>query len=343
LKISNAKSPLRIGFAGGGTDVAPFCDTYGGQVLNSTISLYSYCRIEETLDGKIHLEAVDFEESEIISLTNKILINDKKNLTLSKLVYNRMIKDYNNNRPLSIKIITSCDVPPGSGVGSSSSVVVAIITAFFKFLNLKFNKSEIAELAFIIEREDGKFLGGKQDQYASVYGGFNFMEFTTQKTVKINPLIISDEFTSDLSSQLLLYYTNRSRESSKIIEEQIESSKNKNSPSIKAMINVKSLAKTMKDAMENHDIDSVFKNLSLSWENKKNMSKSISNREIDIVANQAIKSGAKAIKISGAGGGGFMLIGVSLKNRWKVINKLTKEFGGKFYLFIFDKEGARSW
>ena len=185
--IIRSKAPLRIGLAGGGTDVSPYSDIYGGAILNATLSLYAYASIKPREDGKIIINAID--RNEIIELKSEEHLAIDGKLDLIKGVYNRIVKDF-VKKPLSFEINTYVDAPPGSGLGSSSTLVVAILGAFVEWLKLPLGEYDIAHLAYVIEREDLKMAGGKQDQYAATFGGVNYMEFYGNDKVIVNPLRI---------------------------------------------------------------------------------------------------------------------------------------------------------
>ncbi len=185
--IIRAKAPLRIGLAGGGTDVSPYCDTYGGTILNACINMYAYASIIPREDGIIRFESEDRNTS--VEVKSKEQLGYGDNFDLIKGVYNRLVKDY-IKKPLSFTLTTYVDAPPGSGLGSSSTLVVAIIKAFSEWQNLGLTEYEMAHLAWSIEREDMKMTGGLQDQYTAVFGGVNFMEFSHNKNVFVNTLRI---------------------------------------------------------------------------------------------------------------------------------------------------------
>ncbi len=215
--IYRSKAPLRIGLAGGGTDVSPYSDLYGGAILNITLSLYAHANIEPTGDGKITVCAMDRHESETYDGQKELPVNG--HLDLLKGVYNRIRKDYGFESK-GFRLSTYVDAPAGSGLGTSSTLVVAIIGAFAEMLKLPLGEYDIAHYAYDIERKDLSLSGGKQDQYAATFGGCNFMEFYSDDKVIVNPLRIREEYISELENNLLLYYTSTSRESAKIIEEQ---------------------------------------------------------------------------------------------------------------------------
>ena len=213
--IIRSKAPLRLGLSGGGTDVSPYCDEYGGTVLNVTINMYAYCTIEITDNGKIEFYASDIKESFICDFKDQIELEG--NLLLHKGVYNRIYRDFLNGESLSFKMTTYSDAPSGSGLGSSSTMVVAIIKAFMEWKNLPLGEYDMASIAYEIEREEIGLSGGKQDQYAATFGGLNFIEFYDKNRVIVNPLRIKKWIKNEIENSLILYYTGTSRDSAKII------------------------------------------------------------------------------------------------------------------------------
>lgn len=336
--LIRAKAPLRVGLAGGGTDVSPYCDTFGGCILNACITMYAYATIEPRNDGKIELECPDRNKHKIYDSKEKLEIDG--DFDLLKGVYNRIVKDY-IKKPLSFKLTTYVDAPAGSGLGSSSTLVVAIVKAFQEWLNLPLGDYDLADLAWSIEREDLKMAGGRQDQYAAAFGGFNFMEFNGSK-VLVNPLRIKKEYLNELEFNILLYYTGTSRLSAKIIESQAQNAKNKNEKAIEAMHKIKQYSYDMKEALLTGNLCKMGDLLNDGWKYKKQMSSSISNEVIDNIYETAINAGASGGKISGAGGGGFFMFYCPDNSRYKVIEEL-KKLGGEFRRFRFTSLGAESW
>lgn len=338
--IIRSKAPLRLGLAGGGTDVAPFCDQYGGNVLNVTISLYAYCTIEPTTDGKISFYASDRDEYFECKSTSHIEIDNM--LPLHKGVYNRIVKDFNGGKPLSFKMTTYADAPAGSGLGSSSTMVVALIKAYMEWLNLPLGEYETANLAFEIERIDLGLSGGMQDQYCATFGGLNFMEFYADRKVIVNPLRIKNWIKNELENSLVLYYLGVSRDSADIIREQIKNVKTKKVANIDAMLETKKKAAIMKEAILKGDFEAFADCLRSSWETKKKMASVISNDRIDKTVDFVMANGAKAAKISGAGGGGFMMIVVDPTKRYELVKALEKN-GGVVYRVSIVEKGNEAW
>ncbi len=334
-----SKAPLRLGLAGGGTDVSPFSDIYGGAILNATINMYAYTTLEPTEEGKIVFEnPINPELSETFDSQDFLL--PEGYFVLHKGVYNRIVRQF-THKPLSFKISSFVDAPAGSGLGTSSTLVVSILGAFVEWLKLPLGEYDIARLAYEIEREDLNMSGGKQDQYAATFGGFNYMEFKGDNVV-VNPLRIRQRYMDELAHNLVLYYTATSRVSAKIIDDQRKNVAGKKQKSIDAMLKLKEQAQQMKEILLKGDIDSIGRILDFGWQYKKQMADSISNELIDNVYDAAMAAGASGGKISGAGGGGFMFFYCPSTTRYRVIDALAA-FGGKAKRYEFVNEGLKTW
>ena len=334
-----SKAPLRLGLAGGGTDVSPFSDIYGGAILNATINMYAYTTLEPTEEGKIVFEnPINPELSETFDSQDFLL--PEGYFVLHKGVYNRIVRQF-THKPLSFKISSFVDAPAGSGLGTSSTLVVSILGAFVEWLKLPLGEYDIARLAYEIEREDLNMSGGKQDQYAATFGGFNYMEFKGDNVV-VNPLRIRQRYMDELAHNLVLYYTATSRVSAKIIDDQRKNVAGKKQKSIDAMLKLKEQAQQMKEILLKGDIDSIGRILDFGWQYKKQMADSISNELIDNVYDAAMTAGASGGKISGAGGGGFMFFYCPSTTRYRVIDALAA-FGGKAKRYEFVNEGLKTW
>lgn len=335
--IIRSKAPLRLGLAGGGSDLNIYCDQYGGYVLNATISLYVHCTIEESDNGQIIFEAIDIDDAYACASSDYLDLDGK--MDLYKGIYNRIIKDF-VHKPLSFKLSTYSDVPSGSGLGGSSTLVVAILKAFVEWLNLPLGEYDIAKLAYEIEREDIGIVGGAQDQYAATFGGFNFMEFYENKRVIVNPLRIKNWIIDELEASMVLYFTNITRQASQIEKEKKSLLEDGNA--LNAMHEVKADATYMKEHLLKGEITNFAHILGKSWEAKKRVSASISNSEIDNIYDLARVHGAYSGKVSGAGGGGFMFFMIDPTHKLQLVRALNAQ-QGEVINFHFVREGTRGW
>lgn len=337
--IIRSKAPLRLGLAGGGSDVSPYSDIYGGLVLNATINLYTYCTIEETNDGLITINSFDANCFKSYPSTKLLEIDNDANLI--KGVYNRIVKDYNLDAR-SFKITTYNDAPIGSGLGTSSSMIVCILKAFIEWLSLPLGDYDTSRLAYEIERKDLRLSGGKQDQYAAAFGGFNYIEFLSDDIVIVNPLKIKRWIIDELEASIVLYFTGASRSSAKIISEQIDNTTKKKVNAIEAMHKIKQSAIDMKLALLKGDIQRLAEIVKEGWENKKKMASSITNPMIQEAFDTAIPAGAISGKVSGAGGGGFIMFMVEPTKKKAVINAL-QSLSGFVMPFQFTDGGSHGW
>lgn len=337
--IYRSKSPLRLGLAGGGTDVAPYSDIYGGAILNATISMYAYATIEPLSGNKIILNSIDNDKKVEFGSMKALPLDG--NLDLIKGIYNRVVKDF-EQRPLSFKLTTFVDAPPGSGLGTSSTLVVTILGAFAEWLKLPLGEYDMAQLAYQIERNDLNMAGGKQDQYAATFGGVNFMEFYKDDKVIVNPLRIRSKYLNELAYNLVLYFTGTSRLSSRIIEAQRQNVFSHNEKSLEAMHQLKKQAIMMKEAILKGDLEKIGEILDYGWKFKKQMAEGISNPMIDQIYDAAMSAGASGGKISGAGGGGFMIFYCPENSRSEVV-KALETFGGQVKRYEFTERGLTTW
>ncbi|RLD81469.1 MAG: dehydrogenase [Bacteroidetes bacterium] len=339
MKTYRSKAPLRLGLAGGGTDVPPYSDLYGGAVLNATINKYAYATISPRNDGKIVFNSLDNGQKLVYDATNALEIDGE--LDLLKGIYNRIVSDF-TQEPLSFELSTIVDAPPGSGLGTSSTLVVTILGAFVEWLKLPLGEYDIARLAYEIERIDLTMAGGKQDQYAATFGGVNYMEFFNGEKVVVNPLRIRSDYLDELAYNLVLFNTETSRLSSKIIARQAKNIEEKDATSLDATHKLKIQALMMKEALLKGELDKIGEILDYGWHNKKLLAPGITNPMIDELYKTAIDNGASGGKISGAGGGGFILFYCPNNSRHKVIKALS-DFGGVAHPYEFTVTGLKSW
>lgn len=335
-----ARAPLRLGLAGGGTDVAPYCDLHGGYVMNAAIDRHAYAIVEEgggdavefaTLDHGAHAR---FRRGEVDTADAR--------LQLLTGAYLRVCRDFLGGEQPPLRLRSWSDAPPGSGLGSSSTMVVALVTALAEHFALPLGEYELAHLAYEIERHDLALAGGKQDQYAAAFGGFNFMEFHRDDRVIVNPLRMKDWVLAELEASVVLYFTGVSRESARIIDEQSRNAASGKSSSVEAMHALKAEAVQMKEALLKGDLAAFARTLQAGWEAKKRMASSITNPMLDAVEAVARANGAVATKVSGAGGGGFMMFVCDPCDRVRLSRALAAE-GGRLLDFHFNPTGAVAW
>ena len=338
--IVRARAPLRLGLSGGGTDVSPYCDTFGGYVLNATIDRYAYAVIKTLDEPLIRFAATDQQMVKVKTVSEPLKLNGK--LDLHEAVYNHMIQHYNSGRPIPLELSTFCDAPVGSGLGSSSTLVVVMIRAFVELLNLPLDDYTIARVAYQIERVDCGLQGGRQDQYSATFGGFNFMEFYADDRTVINPLRVKNWIICELEASLVLFYTGVSRESAKIIADQSNNVQAGFEDAIEAIHGIKREALVMKECLLRGDFDGIVNSIRQGWSNKKQSARTVSNPHIEEIHNTAIAAGALAGKVSGAGGGGFMMFFVPPDKRMDVIRSLNR-FNGQVSNCHFTKHGTQAW
>ncbi len=341
MKI-RSRAPLRLGLAGGGTDVSPYCDAFGGAILNATIGHYAYATLEPLDDDSVELASADQQGSTRYPSTSRL--KPDGNLDLLKHIHNFALEKFAAGEPLSVRLTTRVDVPRGSGLGGSSTLTVAALKAYAEFLSYPIDNYELANAAWVVEREWAGLRGGRQDQYAAAFGGFNFMEFGRDGRVLVNPLRITPAVVSELEASLLLFYTGDSRASASIIEEQAHNVEIGNATAVEAMHQIKQEAVQMKECLLRGDFDQLHRVLRSSWDSKKSMAKGIVNEKIEALYNCALHAGAFCAKISGAGGGGFMIFLTDPMRKLQVAESLNHSNGGGIvYGCHFTHAGAQAW
>ena len=338
--LIRARAPLRLGLAGGGTDVSPYCDRHGGYVLNATIDRYAYAVIKTVDSPCVRFVAADQQVDVRLPLEPKYPI--EADLQLHKAVYNAVIHQFNAGQPIAHELHTFCDAPVGSGLGSSSTLVVVMIRGYAELLNLPLDDYTIAQLAFRIERIDCGLQGGRQDQYSATFGGFNFMEFYADDRTIINSLRVKNWIICELEASLVLFYTGVSRESARIIADQSGNIAAGSVVATEAMHGLKKEAVVMKECVLRGDFQGIVDSMRMGWENKKRSASTVSNPHIDEIYEAAIDAGAAAGKVSGAGGGGFMMFLAPPDKRMDVVRALQK-FEGQISNCHFTKHGTQAW
>jgi D-glycero-alpha-D-manno-heptose-7-phosphate kinase len=336
VAIVRSKSPLRISFAGGGTDVLPYVAERGGVVLSATIDKYAYASLQLCGESSITVTSLDYDLA-IKHVLDKPLPYDGK-LDLVKAVINHL---YQRDSEQGMQVFLHSDAPPGSGLGSSSTLVVALIGLFKHWQHLPLTHYEIADLAYRIERIDMGIKGGKQDQYAATFGGFNFIEFQRDVTI-VNPLRIDADLLNELQYNLLLCYTGRTRLSGGIIDTQVQNYVARNEGVIQAMDELKQITIALKNALLRGRLNEFGDLLNQAWVNKKKMARQISNPAIEELYSVARQLGALGGKVTGAGGGGYMFFYCPF-DRKHLIAEALERLGACVVSFNFDLNGLRTW
>lgn len=331
-----AKAPLRISFGGGGTDVAPYCDERGGAILSSTINRHAYATL---IPGgeQIVINSLDYDASISYGIDDPFVYDGQLDLAKGVVDHFRRMGPF----PTGVRVILHNDAPPGSGLGSSSALAVAMVGAFAAFLKLPLDTYQIAQKAFDIERVEVGIIGGKQDQYASAFGGFNFIEFQKDMTL-VNQLRIPVEVISELEYRLVFAYVGGKRVYSDIIQKQVDNFRDQKSSAVDAMDAIKRLAYEMKKALLLGNLQEFASLLHEGWENKKKMAEGISNPTIDELYDAARTAGAMGGKITGAGGGGFMFFVCDPFKTHDVQSALRAQ-GATLVDLSFTQDGVMAW
>jgi D-glycero-alpha-D-manno-heptose-7-phosphate kinase len=335
-----SRAPLRLGLAGGGTDVSPYSDDFGGAILNATIDKYAFAFIEASSDWKIRFIAADLGVEECFPLDMDAICSAR--LQLHAGVYLRMVNEFGGGRPLALTVRTSVDAPPGSGLGSSSALVVALVEAFRSLLDLPLGPYDVAHLAFEIERIDLGLAGGRQDHFAAAFGGINFIEFMAGDRAIVNPLRTSRPVLCELEASLITCFSGISRSSAQIIDQQRKGMSEMSGSTIKSLHRLKSDSIEMKQALLHGNVALMARVLERSWLAKKETASGVTTPEIDILHRIALDAGALAGKVSGAGGGGFIMFLVPPEQRLKVVRALN-DAGGQAEGVHLTANGAESW
>lgn len=330
-----SKAPLRISFAGGGTDVRHFFERDGGCVLNATINHHAWGSLNPREDGKIHIESVDLGLSLSFEPNAEMAYDGKLDLVKAA------IRNMGGQGSTGFDMFLHSDAPPGSGLGSSSTLMVTLVGLMQRYKNLPLTDYEVSQLAYTIEREQMGIKGGMQDQYAATFGGFNFIEFERDRVV-VNPLRVNREVVNELEHNLLLCYTGTTRASDRIIDDQIQRYENQNEDTLSGLRHQKRLAVQMKDALLKRRLSEFGELLNEAWEFKKKLSSKITNPQIDEVYETARKSGALGGKITGAGGGGYMLFYCRFEKKHRVAEAVRK-LGIVPTPFAFEFHGLQTW
>ena len=313
------KTPFRISFCGGGSDMEDFYKEHGGCVLSTTINKYMYISIHPYFNPE--LTSLKYSQNEIVDDIAKI------DHSILRCALTEMNVD-------GVEIVSTADVPSGTGLGSSSSFTVGLLHTLHCYKSKYASKKELARMACEIEIEKLGAPIGKQDQYAAAYGGLNFIEFNKDGTVSVSPLIIKRETIKRLQDNLIMFYTGLTRDANIILKEQktnIQQIDKENN--LKQMCN---LSRQMKSSLENNDLSNFGEILNEGWILKKELASGIANEEINYLYDLAMKNGASGGKLLGAGGGGFLLFYCEKEKQ----NALEEALGLKRFDFKFEHDGT---
>lgn len=317
-----SRTPLRVSFVGGGTDIREFYKKHKGSVVNTSINKYVYVMAHPFFNSKQVL--LKYSRTELVDSTDGI----------THPIFREVLKFLGIKGGL--EITTNADVPTGTGLGSSSSFTVGLLNCLYAYTGKHVSREKLAKDACHIEIEVLKEPIGKQDQYSSAFGNVNFIEFFPDEKVSVNPIRMSENCKKELNDNMLMFYTGISRDASTILKKQMNDINNKGR--FKIFIKMAELAEELKARLNKNDITAFGKILNKGWELKKKLSDDITNSEIDLYYKKAIKSGALGGKILGAGGGGFLLFYADGKKH----EKIRKGLKNLIELpFRFDYEGSK--
>ena len=331
--LIRSRAPLRISFCGGGTDVPPYPQQKGGIVLSCTINKYAYGTLIPTNSEGFTVRSLDYNVVAKYDTSSDLLYNGELDLVKAALKW-MGVKG-------GVDLFLHSDAPPGSGLGSSSTMAVALVGLLRHYLKKPMTDYEIAEAAYIIERKELGIKGGMQDQYAATFGGFNLIEFNPTNVV-VNPLRIARNVLNELEYHLVLCYTGRTRLSANILESQVKAYEEKQCDVMEALDRMKKLTIEMKNALLTGRMEDFGQLMDEGWQEKKKLAKNISSAEIEKLYDVARKNGAVGGKILGAGGGGYLLLYCEFDRKHLLADALHKH-GGEVVEFGFDHEGLTTW
>ncbi len=308
-------APLRISFAGGGTDQPEFYEKFGGNVICTTINRFTYVIIHKRFDKSFQTFSPDFQKHYKPTEFKKIEIEDGVEIAASVVKFLKF--------KVGVDIVLQSDVPAGSGLGASSSLAINLVNTLNYLQGKKWSKTKIAETCFGIERNVLKWPMGKQDEYITSFGGFKNIEFKKNK-VNIKSITISKKLSSELQNNLLLFFVGQTRDSAKLLSSQLKRAKNENKKTIKSLQTVKSLASELNETLQKSDLTRFGELLHKGWIAKKDFTAGITNKRIDKIYESALKFGASGGKLTGAGGGGHLLLYCEKSKQRKLIDEMKK-------------------
>ena len=327
------RSPVRISFGGGGTDLPAFYEQYGGAVLSVAINKYFYTILGKRTDNRIQVISSDLRICETWKdIANKDLEGSALEIPLA------VLKDVNSD--VAVDLFLASEIPPGTGLGSSASVCVNILKTLTTYLQQPTSKYQLAEKAFHIARHVLHKQVGKQDEYAAAFGGLNYITFYPDGNTTVDPVKHEPALLRELESKLMLFFTGAARNSWTILKEQETSTLRHTGPTLDALHEVKALAASMRSALEWGNLHQFGKLLDEAWQAKRRVSDKISNPHIDDLYSLATRNGALGGKITGAGGGGFLLLYCEQQHQ-AAVRDAMQTAGIREMAFGFDMQGAQ--
>jgi D-glycero-alpha-D-manno-heptose-7-phosphate kinase len=331
--LVRGKVPLRIGFCGGGTDVAPYCDQFGGRVISSTVDMYAYATLEPRNDDLVNIKSLDFDTIVKYDIKKSLAMDHKLRLITAIADYMGMKRGFN--------LFIHNDAPPGSGMGSSGAIGVMLVAMIADLLGSRLSRSEIADTAIHVEREILKISGGRQDQYAAVYGGFNYIEFFDKRTI-VHQLRIDRAIVRELEYQLMLVYTSKTHYSHDLIDHQVKLFEKHDHDHLAALEELKVLTKEMTEMLVTGRILAFGDLLHQAWQSKVKMNPLSTTPYVEELYAEARRLGARGGKILGAGGGGYILLFCPFQDKHLIARRM-EEMGSKIVDFSFEEEGLQIW
>jgi D-glycero-alpha-D-manno-heptose-7-phosphate kinase len=331
--LIRGKAPLRVSFSGGGTDVSPYCDEFGGCVLSTTMGMYTYGALERRDDNQVEIFSLDYDELVRYELGSELREGDK--LAFLRAVIRRL------DPPQGVNLYLHSDAPPGTGLGSSGAISALIVGLFDRAFNLGLSKYEMAQLAYEVEHDDLGHAVGRQDHYAAVFGGMNFMEFTSKGTV-VYPLRLEPWILEELGYHLQLFYTRKKRDSTDIVATQVGYYREKRPATMDALAELKELTRQMQRCLVLGKLREFGELLHESWLNKQRVNPSAVNPYLQQLYEEARANGAVGGKVTGAGGGGFMVFFTPFVQKGKVSDAMVR-LGAQPVPFLLDFEGLKTW
>jgi D-glycero-alpha-D-manno-heptose-7-phosphate kinase len=325
-----ARAPMRISFGGGGTDLEAYFAKYGGLVISTTINKYFYAIITTDESDDLQVISADYRSLYRHSPYNDLFWNG--DLALPRAI----LHEFGIRR--GINLFVASEVPPGTGLGSSSAAAVTIVHAISTLVEYPMTRQQVAELASSIEINKMGMPIGKQDQYASAFGGLNKIVFT-REAITVEPLKISPEIRQVLERRLMLFFTGSSRESTSILKHQRKSTEDGNESVLQALHNIKQVAVEVQKCLESGDLAEFARLLDHSWRQKRRLAPSLSTSFIDECYALALEHGASGGKITGAGGGGYLML-YCLEEAQNAVTQVLEDHGLKRMNFRFDQQGA---